>query len=158
MYIHWDNPYVWASDTVPIETKVSTNLTQITLPCDAEKAGKPRNPGGPPSPDTSCNHDAFVLSSIGGTPINPGSGVDYYAFVSDTGKETIEVVVTLFFPLLQAIILATNQDVNLEFKVGLRPVGSGWGTINKFYDGSKGIHPLAIKYKQSSLRKLFSLP
>jgi hypothetical protein len=60
------------------------------------------------------------------------------------------------WPAVLGLILLTD-DINLEFTLGLRQLGSVDGTIFSFYDGSKGLRALANTVGQSSLRKLLHL-
>ncbi len=120
VYIHWNNPYIWAEDTKPIDWKVSTS------------------DGGP---DT-CPHELFGYSASGGGP--PWQGVTWWDLAVN------------WWALLGLSALGQN-DLNLEFIIGLRQQDSIRQTIFSFYDGSKGLRSLASTAKQPSLRKLFHM-
>jgi hypothetical protein len=55
------------------------------------------------------------------------------------------------------LTFAGDMDINLEFTIGLRQMGSVDETIYSFYDGTKGLRALVTQAGQSSLRKLFQI-
>jgi hypothetical protein len=134
VYIYWDNPFVWADSTKPIVFTVSTS--DITPPCDQDRAGSEF----PPVAGGALSHELFPAGAI------------------MHGKLDADWLSALIgWP---AIVLGTvfgELDIDLEFTVGLRQRGSVRQTINSFYDGRKGLRPLANKSNVKSLRKLFRM-
>ncbi len=135
-YIQWDNPFVWANDTQPIFFSVSTS--DVTPPCDADK-GVWDFPGSGLS-SRNCRHELFGAEIIGAQQ----GGITWWDAV-------------MSWPVLLVFTVTGDMDVNLEFTVVLRQLGSVDETIFSFYDGSKGLRSLARTAGQSSLKKLFHM-
>jgi hypothetical protein len=136
IYIHWDNPFVWSSDTKPIDFMVSTS--DVVPPCNSD-IGKWSFPGSGVSP-WGCRHELFGAGVSGGGL----QGVTWWDAVMN-------------WPVLLAFTILGDADVNLEFIIGLRLAGSVDQTIFSFYDGSQGLLSLASTAKQPSLRTLFRM-
>ncbi len=61
------------------------------------------------------------------------------------------------WPALILFNFTGDEDINLEFTLGLRERGSVRQTLLSFYDGSKGLRALANEARVSNLRKLFRM-
>jgi hypothetical protein len=136
VYVHWDNPFVWSSGTVPIDFTVSTS--DIPPPCNSDKGVWGFPPGGLSS--SMCRHELFGAGAS-------GAGLQ--------GVTWWDALVN--WPVLLAFTVLGDADVNLEFTVGLRLLGSVDETIFSFYDGSKGLRTVAAAAKVSRLRTLFRM-
>ncbi len=139
VYIHWDNPFVYASDQAKhlIDFQVST--ADITAPCKASQSTWNAGSGdGAVSASPTCRHELFV-GGMNGTGIQ---GISWW-----------DVVVN--WPVLLALTAFGDGDIDLQFTLGLRMLGSVDGTIFSLYDGTQGLRALVNQANQPSLRKLF---
>src|SRR6266704_1539419 len=63
VYIHWDNPFIWASDTKPLEKSVGTS--DVTPPCDNDGATSGTFPPVAGTNPPGCRHELFVAGVVG---------------------------------------------------------------------------------------------
>lgn len=151
VYIHWDNPFIWADDTKPIDPQVSTSDVAVPSGCEEEKGDGSTFTvlqGGTSSQN--CRHELFVASLIssGDAGLNAEWRNWWVAL-----PLTTEIVASA----LIANTLIGNQDVKLEITLGLRQVGSVGQTLHSLYDGRKGLRAVASEAGKSSLRQLFNM-
>jgi hypothetical protein len=135
VYIHWDNPFVWADSTNPVDFTVNTS--DVTPPCDADEGGGSQFPPGRGGAPT---FELFPAGVRGGGL----SGVTWWDALVN-------------WPILLAFQVLGAADINLEFTLGLRERGSVRGTLRRFYDGSKGLRSVASDAGVTSLRTLFRM-
>jgi hypothetical protein len=143
LWIHWNNPYIWDSNTRPLDFK--TSLSDVHPTCGT---GDPWPPFGTPSlPPLRTQLFGISSSGTGPSPLNYGS----------LGAEVWDWVIDWAGMIVQGLIDA-ESDVNLEYTLGLRQNnGSIDESIRRIYPGSKGLRALAVMAKQPSMRKLFRL-
>jgi hypothetical protein len=141
VYIHWDNPFVWPTSIddpkqFPLQPLVATS--NVPPPCDADRSNEWNGVGG--TLPRSCSHELFT------------------AGVSGFGPESVtwwDAIVN--WPAIVGLGVIGDLDINLEFTLGLRALGSVDQTLYSFYDGRKGLRSLVNEAGQPSLRKLFGL-
>jgi len=144
IYIHWNNPFVWAHSTNPIDNPSSmVRTSDVSPPCD-DDGGESKfgfQPAGISS-SLACRHEVFggTASAIGGEQ----GGITWW-----------DVVVN--WPFLLGFTIIGDLDINLEFKLGVRQAGSISQTTKSFHDGSKGLRSLSTAAGIPSLKTLFHL-
>jgi len=148
VWIHWDNPYIWVnpisgSITNPFDMK--TSLTDVQETCGY---GDSWPKYGIAASEGPLATQLFTVSANATGPPSFGFG--------STGGEVWDFIVDWPGLIVEGLIDA-ERDINLQFTLGLRQVGSVVQSIRHFYDGSKGIRALATNAKQPSVRKLFGL-
>lgn len=146
VYIHWDNPYVWAGGTTPSDQQVSKN--DVTPPCNK-------------------GHGAWSNESFGGVPVTVAPTTQVFIMGISSNNQALSwgtgpigegFTIALAWPGLVLVGLAAlQQDINIQITLGLRQCGSVVQSICGFYLGANGLKTLASSVKQPSLRKLFSL-
>ena len=147
VYIHWDNPYVWSPNTLPMDhQQVSTN--DVRPPCNADQGAWDNGSFGGVPVTVPAMHELFIA---GGS--NNGVAWDWGTGPVGTGFDFALVLPAVIILGIQAL----QGDINIEIILGLRAKGSVDQTIYHFYDGTKGLAALAKSAGQPSLRKLFSL-
>jgi hypothetical protein len=152
VYIYWNNPFFWDSawrdewkkdpknvSKQIINSEVST--ADVEARCDGDEVLWDTDfpHGGNSSPN--CRHQIFNVKlsekHIGASP--------EWAYV-------------VFMPLeFLGMLMLGEHDINLEWTIGLRDLGSVEQSIHSFHDGSKGLRTLIRKHNQSSLRKFFQM-
>lgn len=149
VYIHWDNPYAWSSGTVPIDFQ--TSVSDVSPPCGSGNSWPTSNPGtfsgGGGVPGSAPVTQLFGVSSSG---TNPPS----FDWGSSGAGPAWDVTFGWPVIVIQGLIDA-ESDINLQFTLGLRQIGSVEQSIRHFYDGSKGLRALCTQSNQASLKKLF---
>jgi hypothetical protein len=136
VYIHWDNPFIWGPHTQPLDKSVGTS--DVTPPCDGTTSGTFPPVAGTNPPE--CRHELFV-AGIAGAGI---SNVTWWDAIVN-------------WPALLGLTVLGAADVNLQFTLGLRAVGSVGQTIRSLYDGRQGLRALARTAGRSSFRALFNM-
>jgi len=137
LWIAWDNPFAW-DNTTPIYAHVYD--VDVTVPCGNNAIWSFPRPGS--SAAQICNCETFMAGVNSNDPFI--RSVDWNLAI-------------ITWPVLEGLTFLGAGDINLEFTIALRQVGSVDQTIASFYDGSKGFRSLTTRAGQSSLRKLFHL-
>lgn len=142
VFIYWDNPFAWRNDTKAIDFSVTT--TDVTPVCDGDQ-GQWDPPGGFPHGGTNpslCTHELFGISAGG----SGAGGITWWD-------------VAVNWPALIGFTVLGQEDINLEFIIGLRDKGSLRQTVNSGVScvGPKDIGALVREKGQPSLRALFHM-
>ncbi len=182
LYIHWDNPYVWANNDPP-------NSDPIVASCVILSEGIFNKPyanlpnGEPcqqqPTPWPAGSTGSVTASGLTGTQgygvaagqtitpaatqicdvvtvTNSASGPPTFSWGTSGAGPAFDVV--LGWPeLIATRVIDLETDVNLDFTMILRSIGSIGQSIGQVYDGAKGLRALATQQGQPSLRKLFAM-
>jgi hypothetical protein len=149
VYIYWDNPYVWAGDTTPIVFE--TSVSGITAPCGGDIAW----PGGSSGTFATITPGSSTVTQLFGVS-SSGNGQTGFNFGTGPVGEGWDWFAAWPLILTEGFI-DVEHDINLEFTIGLRLKGSVRGSVQHFYDGSRGLRALAVQAQQPSLRQLFKL-
>jgi hypothetical protein len=139
VYIHWTNPFIWNPNTNFPEDILNYNIwtSDVDPHCDKDRKGIFWGDGGQSS--RGCRHELFPAGVSG-----PGLSITWADAVFS-------------WPVIGLLTLIGDQDIHLEFTLGLRALGSVDQTIIQFYDGTKGLRSLANAVGEPSVRKLFKL-
>ncbi len=138
VYIYWDNPFVPNHDTKPIKFQVGTS--DVTPPCGADGATSGTFPPVGGTTPRGCRHELF-MAGMSGAGI---SNVTWWDAIVN-------------WPALLGLTVLGEADINLQFTLGLRAVGSVGQTIRSLYDGRQGLRSLARTAGRSSFRALFNM-
>jgi hypothetical protein len=150
VYVHWDNPYVWAGGTNPCEFSVTTNdKPPKSLPCNSDQAVWSGGTFGGVA--TAATNEIFIAAA------SDGQGHSFDFGTGPVGEAWDFAAAVIWPPVWVVFIQDLQNDINLDITLGLRAVGSVDQTIFAFYDGRKGLRALARTAGQPSLKKLFSL-
>ncbi|HEY5242605.1 MAG TPA: hypothetical protein VIJ22_14095 [Polyangiaceae bacterium] len=140
VYIHWDNPFIYGPDQGNHLIDFGVSTGDVTAPCNASHAvWTAGSADGTVSASQTCRHELFV-ANVSGSGVQ---GVSWWDFVVN-------------WPALLALTAVGQGDIDLQFTLGLRQLGSVDETIFTLYDGSQGLRALVNQANQPSLRKLFN--
>jgi hypothetical protein len=140
VFIYWDNPFVWGSDTEAIKYSVTT--TDVEPGCDADQGtwNVPSRAAGGTNPP-GCTHELFGVSS----QVNGVRGITWWDAAVN-------------WPFMLGLTAFGEMDVHVEFTIGLRLKGSVAQTILATpCVGPQDIRTLSRTLGQPSLRKLFHM-
>jgi hypothetical protein len=138
VFIHWDNPFIWSPHLEPVQKSVGT--VDVPPPCDDDGSGSGTFPPVAGTNPPGCRHELFV-AGIAGSGI---SNVTWWDAIVN-------------WPALLGLTVLGEADVNLQFTLGLRAVGSVGQTIRTLYDGHQGLRPLAQTAGRLNFRALFNM-
>lgn len=183
LYLHWDNPFVWANNDPPGDNPMS-GYAVLPGELNFNNPGGGLLPGGIPPQQQAVDWPGNSLT-VGGlsSPENPAYAVNPGVPISAAPNITCDIIlisnnasgpptfnfgssgagpvfdVAIGWPeLVISGLIDLETDVNFSFTFVLRERGSVLQSIRRVYDGSQGLLALAKQQKQQSLRKLFAMP
>lgn len=140
VYIHWDNPFIWPDSDVKKREKHSVGTSDVPTPCDPDGTTSGTFPPVAGTNPPGCSHEVF-RAGITGTGI---SNVTWWDAIVN-------------WPVLLGLTALGEADINIQYTLGLREVGSVGQTIRSLYDGRQGLRALALTAGKLSLKELFNM-